>query len=294
MSPEVIVVGTDGSADADRAVEWAAEQAAAERRPLVVLSATSQSPTPAAVGPTAAYAIPPEDLLARARSTAERGALLAGRHVPGVTVETRAVVGSAITELTRLTSVVHLVVLGSRGRGPARSKVLGSVSASVARHAACPVVICRPPRPDHVTHGILVGADGTEESLPVIEFAFRQASLRGQRLTVLRSVERAVATVRVAGGGGDPDLEAQRLLVGESVAGFGERFPDVRVRPFLVTDPPDEALATLAEEHELVVVGRHPAETLGRMVRSTTATAVLEHAHTNVAVVPEDRSPDGA
>ena len=294
MSPESIVVGTDGSADADRAVEWAAEQAAAEHRPLVVVSATSQSPTPAAIGPTAAYAIPPEDLLARARSTAERGARLARTQVPGLTVETHAVLGSAITELTRLTAVVRLVVLGSRGRGPARSKVLGSVSASVARHATCPVVICRPPRPDHATHGVLVGADGTEESLPVIDFAFRHAALRAQPLTVLRSVDRALAAVSVAGAGTDRDLEAQRLLIGESVAGFAGRFPDVRVRPFLVTEPAGEALASLAEEHDLVVVGRHPADSISRMLTATTATAVLERAHTNVAVVPEDPSNVGA
>ena len=37
-----------------------------------------------------------------------------------------------------------IIVLGSHGRGPVGSAVLGSVATSVAHHADIPVMICRP------------------------------------------------------------------------------------------------------------------------------------------------------
>lgn len=37
-----------------------------------------------------------------------------------------------------------LIVIGSRGRGPLRRALLGSVSDSVVRHAHCPVLVVRP------------------------------------------------------------------------------------------------------------------------------------------------------
>ena len=48
------------------------------------------------------------------------------------------------TLLIQLSSTAHLLVLGSRGRGPVRSHLLGSVGLAVVRHAACPVVVHRP------------------------------------------------------------------------------------------------------------------------------------------------------
>ena len=38
---------------------------------------------------------------------------------------------------------VGLLVLGSRGLGPVRRRLMGSVSESVVRHAHCPVLVAR-------------------------------------------------------------------------------------------------------------------------------------------------------
>ncbi len=49
--------------------------------------------------------------------------------------------GDPATELVRSSFVVDLMVLGSRGYGPWRGVLLGSVSARVIKAAACPVIV---------------------------------------------------------------------------------------------------------------------------------------------------------
>lgn len=288
-----IVVGADGSPDADRAVHWAAEQAALERRLLFVLTVANEGPALVAAGPGATYVYPAEGLLDSARAVAKEASELAVRHRPGIAVESTALLGNPRHALTDLTSDTHLLVLGSRGRGPVSTKVLGSVSASVTRNAACPVVVCRPGTDLRVKKGVLVGADGTAESLPVIDFAFRQASLRSQPLTIVHTVHDVVANVVPAHLASDtePELTTQRLALAESTAGFRERYPEVHVSMHVARGYAEEALSAIADSHNLVVVGRHPMESVGRRLSAVVATAVLERSHTHVAVVPEAATP---
>jgi nucleotide-binding universal stress UspA family protein len=288
IQPGSIVVGVDGSPDADRAVQWAAEQAALERRPLVVFAAVS--PTPAMVGswPGPVYVYPAEELLESAQAVADQAASLAVAHRPGIAPQTAIAAVDSRTALTDLSADAHLLVLGSRGRGRVSSKLLGSVGASVTKHAECPVVVCRPGTHLRVKNGVLVGADGTAESLPVIDFAFRQASLRSQPLTVLHSFFDVVATVTgPSQADDDPDAEPHRLVVAESIAGFRERYPEVHVNVHVARGFADDTLATVADVHDLVVVGRHPVDSVTRRLWGAVATAVLERSHTTIAVVPE-------
>jgi len=272
IHPESIVVAVDGSDHAERAVHWAAEQASLEDRRLVVV----------AVG---------ED----ARAIADHSASLIRTLHPGLAVEALCRDGDPRRVLIELSSHVRLIVLGSRGRGTVESMLLGSVSAAVSAHAACPVVVCRPLGDQPRARGIVVGADGTPESLPVIEFAYQQASLRGMSLTVLHCFWDAAAAVaeyhRVRGEEfAAPDLEDLRAVLATSVAGFAERYPDVPVALQLKHGLVDETLGPRPSEWDLIVVGRHPTTSLSRLLTGSIATAVLERASTTVAVVPEARA----
>jgi nucleotide-binding universal stress UspA family protein len=64
----------------------------------------------------------------------------------GEVTEAHARVGIADTEIVGLAGSLGagLVVMGSRGRGPLRRALMGSVSDSVVRHAPCPVLVVRP------------------------------------------------------------------------------------------------------------------------------------------------------
>lgn len=268
VRPGSIVVGVDGSEHAARAVAWAAAQASLERRPLALVHCARSA---SGAG-----------LLA----DAVRQASLAAADLDVVAVQAT---DDPRDTLIDLSTDAHLLVLGSRGRGAVRSSVLGSVSASVSRGAACPVVVCRPPQ-GPVEDRILVGADGTRESLPVLEFAFAQASMRGLPLTVMHCFYDA-AVVSTGPGvvpADDPeDLGDLHLLLAESVAGLGEKYPDVHVTRQLARGLVDICLAGHPPEAALVVVGSTPASGWSRFAHASCALAVLERTHTTVAVVPE-------
>jgi nucleotide-binding universal stress UspA family protein len=73
----------------------------------------------------------------------------------------------------------------------------------------------------------------------------------------------------------------------ESVAGFAEKYPDVEVTQELSRGLVDDCLVDHAPDAGLVVVGRSPASVWSRFLHASCALAVLERAHTAVAVVPE-------
>jgi nucleotide-binding universal stress UspA family protein len=171
--------------------------------------------------------------------------------------------------------------------------VLGSVSHTVARLGACPVVVCRPIEPRHEGREVLVGAEGSRASLPVIEFAFQQASLRRLPLVVMHSffdpTLGAPGAERDEDGAEPGDVE-DRLLLSESVAGFREKYPDVEVDLQLSRGLVDQCLLNEAPEAELLVVGRSDVTGWSRFVYSSCALAVLERAGTTVVVVPQHRT----
>ncbi|HET9422911.1 MAG TPA: universal stress protein [Nocardioides sp.] len=294
IRPGSIVVAVDGSEHATRAVQWAVEQAGFERRPLVVVNAASEADVLGAAWVDVARTYPsgPADILRHSRAIVDDAVELAQGMRSGLTIEAMPVVGDARQVLVDLSAHAHLIVMGSRGRGTFRSMLLGSVSASVSKHADCPVIVCRPVTTGPPSHGVVVGADGTAESLTVIEFAFQQASFRQLPLTVVHcfwDVAAAAADVEELPRGEQvPESQADlRILLSESIAGLSEKYPDVEVTLRLTHGLVDEGLAALTDGTALVVVGRHPRQGLGRVLSVALATAVVERARCAVAVVPE-------
>jgi nucleotide-binding universal stress UspA family protein len=289
-----IVVGVDGSEHAERAIIWAAAQAARERRTLALVHSSDEL----VLREPAWLEMQGIDHreLTRALTSAARATLVKARDramlaAPGIRVLTELVETDPREALVDLSEDAHLLVVGSRGRGPLRTALMGSVSASVARRAACPVVVCRPPEfAPSVTNRVVVGADGTHAAQPVLEFAFAQASLRGLPLTVMHCFWDVISATRGSGvvpAREDGDLADLRLLMAESAAGLAEKYPDVTVTQELAQGLVDECLADHTPDAELLVVGRASAVGWPRFLHTSCALAVLERARTTVAVVPE-------
>jgi nucleotide-binding universal stress UspA family protein len=138
-----IVVGIDGSPNAQRALEWAVGEAAVRRVPLTVI--TVYSSVVSFWG--GAVEVPPDSTVAdKARADAREAAdkalaaALAGDEQPeSVTFE--AISGQPADELIRASQDADLIVVGSRGTGGFARLLLGSVGTQVAYHAHCPAVI---------------------------------------------------------------------------------------------------------------------------------------------------------
>ncbi len=266
-----IVVAVDGSEHADRAVLWGANQAGLEGRPVRLVHVHEDE--------------------ADSRIL-ERAAALARETCPEVDVQALSLTGEPEHVLIALSQHARYVVMGSHGHGVLRSALLGSVSAAVAKHAACPVVVCRPSQERFAKTAVVVGADGTPESLPVIEFAFQQASLRGIQLNVVHCYDDPRTTGWRRRVVGHQDVEGLRLLLAESVAGLSAQYPDVHVTSRLEHGPVEELLDRGLRPWELVVVGRRPPHSSSRFSDDTIATAVLERSQSTVVVVPEAPSAD--
>ena len=285
-----VVVGVAESVFKGWALRWAAEQARLEGRPLTLVNASG--PVSGAWQEHGMDALPNssallrehgEQLLARARAVVEKAA-------PDVPVNEVFEIVDPSTLLVQLSSTAHLLVLGSRGRGPVRSHLLGSVGLTVVRHAASPVVVHRPgDHPGFVHRGIVVAADATQESTPVLAFAFREATLRDLPLKVVHYVYdvRAALVGAPLGGSLSEDTEAHAVALSEALAGFREDYPDVRVTvetlPGLL---PEQGLIRLSREADLVVVGTHQRSVVGRLLAGSVSESVLEHACGPIAVVP--------
>jgi nucleotide-binding universal stress UspA family protein len=141
-----ILCGVDDSAHAEQGA--AAAAAAAERlgRELVLVHVLPPGLAAASVGGDgAAVASTTLEEVARRDGWALLAAIAKRIGVPARLVAERSTgtIASTLSELARREGAA-CVMLGSRGRGPLRSALLGSVSAGAAVQSPCPVVVVPP------------------------------------------------------------------------------------------------------------------------------------------------------
>lgn len=274
-----ILVGVENWPAAAESVSWAVEQAYRDGRDVCLVHVVSATLLETPPGFRAGAPSEPEEahgsvVLASAERYAEHRldqlsgvSGFAGYRRPEVT--TMQQVRSVVPALVAASHHASLLVLGSRGKGPIGSWILGSVSRSVVEDARCPVVVLCPGG-GGVGRGVLVGIDGTSDSIPAIEFAFDQAAQRNLPVTVLYCYR---------AGGAEPH-DDDRVLVAECVAGLRERYPDVHPHLRIQSGSLGHALAEQAQTMHMVVVGRGGA----------VANYLLDHAHSVVVAVPSTYS----
>lgn len=137
-----IVVGIDGSANAQRALEWAADEARLRGVPLRTVLAWDVPVVPfSSVAMATVDTARLAGLAAEAEqhlddALAEAAGILTGLEVKRLVAE-----GAPAKILLDAASDADLLVVGTRGHGGLASLVLGSVSRQCAHHSPCPVVI---------------------------------------------------------------------------------------------------------------------------------------------------------
>lgn len=199
-------------------------------------------------------------------------------QAPDVEVEIQLRHGSAGAALKEASKEASMLVVGAHDRhwldgGPLTDRALQVVSSPVA------VV---PPTPDTGRHGVVVGVDGSEESLQAVSFAAAEADRAGDELTVVLAVHgpaRWVENELPSSGLAETIVEEDKVVLAESVAGLRDRYPDLVIHQRLETDTePAQALVDAAREARLLVIGSRGRGAFSRLVLGSTAHAVLQHA----------------
>jgi nucleotide-binding universal stress UspA family protein len=137
----MIVVGVDETASSRRALAWAAREAVRRGATLQVITAWTWD----AVEGAPLAAVDPQAMMEVAEQTQTEALEAVLAELEAKPVVAREIVQSTASEaLVEASHRADLVVVGTHGRGPVRSFLLGSVSQSVIRHAQCPVVVMPP------------------------------------------------------------------------------------------------------------------------------------------------------
>lgn len=282
-----ILVGIDGSAAANRAARWAAQEAASWGRPLVLLSVNNwpvemRSPweegTSWDVEGGRSFA---REALARARRTALAAAA-------DLEVRVEVVEGVPAHVMLQRSLDAFLMVVGRRGGGKFSGLLVGSSAAQVATYAGCPVVVvpevAQPPRPGGP--GIVVGVDIDEHGQRAIEFAFEEASRRNLPLTAVRAWNLMSDEPAIRAVFPDPDdLEfEQRRLLGEALAGWATKYPEVDVHHWLVRRHAGRALSAAGQGASMLVVGARGAGGFPGLLLGSVCDTAIRYANCPVAI----------
>jgi nucleotide-binding universal stress UspA family protein len=286
-----VVVGVDGSATALNAVRWAARRASRDGLSLRIVHAY-HLPLGFPSGVTEEESIL-NIMRGEGRRWLDEARDVATTAVPGLEVDTELAAMVATTGLVLESEHASVLVLGNRGHNALTGVLLGSTSLALASHARCPVVLVRNGSDGSPETGpVVVGVDGTQASEAAVAFAFAEAAATGATLVALHAYAESVFDGALLSGGADNmdvDWQRQRELaeesLGERLAGWQEKYPQVRVERDIVHDRPTRALRRCARTARLVVVGRRGRGGFRDLLLGSTSQQLLHHATCPVAVV---------
>jgi len=144
-------------------------------------------------------------------------------------------------------------------------------------------------------YGIVVGIDGSPGSDAAVSWAAREASLRGETLTLLHAVQPVVVSWSISASQvsiADWQEENARRAVDQARNGVGAALdPDLQrdVRSEVLYAHPVDALVDASKDARMIVVGSHGRGALGRLLMGSVSRGVVEYAHCAVAVIHPDQ-----
>ena len=139
---------------------------------------------------------------------------------------------------------------------------------------------------------IVVGVDGSEESLAALRWALREARLRGASLEVVHAWHYPYAaytdiTGMAAGVVTREDLaKVGQLVLEESLRAGEATRGDVPVRPTLVQGTPAEALLRVAAGADLLVVGSRGRGGFTGLLLGSVSQQCAHHAPCPLVIIP--------
>ncbi|WP_280234894.1 universal stress protein [Nocardia cyriacigeorgica] len=292
-----VVVGIDGSAGALVAVRWAARFAAERGRGLrlahgMELVGTAKLVSTAG-GVTSSLL---EALKENSRHLLDRAEQVAVEEAPELSVTTRVSVGSAGALLIEQSAEVYVVVLGATGNVGILGHI-GSTLLAVVSRAHGPVIVVRADAAGAVrtTGPVVVGVDGSPVSEAAVAAAFAEASVRRTDLVAIHvHNDRRLESEQLRRLLPEDEVEtAGQEVLGERLAGWQEKYPDVAVTRKTYIDNPTERLREWSDTAQLVVVGSRGRGGFAGLLLGSTSNSLVQHAGCPVMVVRPEDSTEG-
>ncbi|MGY1607534.1 MULTISPECIES: universal stress protein [unclassified Geodermatophilus] len=299
--PREVVVGTDGSAGARTALAWGLQEARLHGTAVRLVTVWPQDRPPHAHdGGLGRPDVADLEAEVRSRMEVETAEVAASTGSEAVPVHPEVRHGHPVQQLVDAAGEDGLLVVGSRGRGPLRGALLGSVGQQCAQHARGPVVVVRD---DESTHGavprqgtasrVLVGVDGSAESVAAMRFAAAEARLRGAELHVVHAW-----TDTVSGYGGPPWAVPETTLREQADgtlrravhdAWDGEA-PGVQLRAEILEGVEWDVLTEVADSADLLVVGSRGRTAWSGLLLGSVSLRCIAYSPCPVAVVRSPRA----
>lgn len=284
---DAIVVAVDGSDASMAAVRWATTTAAKRRKPLH-LAAFWQIP---AMVPGAYQSTVQAALRGEAADSLDKASELAAGLAPGLAMTQDVQEGHPAQGLVAMSGEAALIVMGARGLGLVSGALMGSISAAVLSHAACPVVIVREDmRLDGADGPVVVGVDGSDNSRQAAEMAFREADARGVGVRAVSSwldsnIYASPAALQAAQQHAETLQREHQAMLERFMRGLNRRYPDIALEQVVSQGHPAEALAQAAQSGQLLVVGTHGRGGFMATVLGSTSRALLQKSPCPLMVV---------
>jgi nucleotide-binding universal stress UspA family protein len=286
-----IVIGVDGSLGSQNAVRWGLDLAESRRAPVRLVHAFDPSMHDQRIDFSPVGDV--GDALAAVQRLLDATYESARLAHPDLTITADLVDEGAAAALTEASHEVDAIVIGAHGVHGFSTLVAGCTTMNVATHARC-TVIAVPTDEEHAFagRGIVVGVDGSKLSETAIGYAFRQAAETRDRLTAVHAWTDPLTPNELGWTMStlyDPVAYArdQEILLAESLAGWAEKYPEVPVIRRVLHEQPVRALASVASNARLLVVGCRGLGVMRSMLLGSVSHGVLHLASCPVAVVHE-------
>ncbi|NOV95988.1 universal stress protein [Isoptericola halotolerans] len=290
---EGIVVGVNGTTEADEALDWAVAEASSGGHPLTIVRVAPAVDEADLTGVLEEVRAETAAILDRARERHDR-----------FDAEYAVLPGPVPEALLAASATAQMLVLGRRRRARIGRRILGSVSAAVVEHARVPVTVVRrtddrgepaaggshaPAPPPSGTPRVVVGVDTSAPSVTALRHAAEVADRTGAVLEAVFAWQITTLAPLPGSWGWAPPISdyehfARECLDAAVTAAGVDLAPD-RLRRHVVHGQAAKVLIEASVGADRLVVGARGLGGFDRLLLGSTSRQVLDFAGCPVTVL---------